>query len=141
MPVTANLVQSVRTSARRAFDIAAREVVQDIRQHPDTPIDTGDLRKGIESRGRVVTGLVYKIDIKSTTKNAGFDYPEFLHERAGRISPTRAKYLRFQVGGQTVFSKGFDNIHTGWWDKVLQKDRDETIWTEALKKAYERTSR
>jgi hypothetical protein len=84
------------------------------------------LAKGIRQDGVAA----YSTAIESTTKNEGFNYPDFI-DKVPYIRPTRAKFLHFFVRGREVFSKGFPNRHVGWWRKVVTQAR----WSESLRTA------
>lgn len=133
MTVTQQLELALRLRAREVFDSALRETVAEVKA--DAPKLTGATERGIRFQNRSVTGRVLRAEIVSTATNQGFDYPAYLNVTR-RVAPTRAKYLRFTVGGQTVFSKGFDNTHFRWWTASLGLDTGETVWSRQLAKAF-----
>lgn len=128
MPVQAQLEQALRDHARDWVGRAAKDFANKASTMPSTPLDTGSLAVGMKPGQVKSTGNTVESDIESTTKNAGFDYPEYI-DKVARVMPTRRKFLRFMVGGTTVFSRGFTNRHRGWWKKSVTQAR----WTAALR--------
>ena len=110
---------------------AFRLVEQDFDTDPTIPEDTGRLRDGNRLINRFVSAPRYSGIAVSTARSSdgGANYPAIL-EAAPRIAPRRAKFLRFVVGGQVVFSKGFDNKHYQWWSKFW--GQNPSPWREAL---------
>jgi hypothetical protein len=125
-------------AATIAFSDACRQFEADT-QGAALPRDEGRLAKGIKvtttSFGGTGGGL-YQAEVTSTAKgDSGADYPQILNDLP-RIAPTRRKYLRFVVHGQTVFSKGFTNRHKGWWDKQVSGQPGQARWTSALSSSF-----
>jgi hypothetical protein len=132
------LLTMLDRAATIAFSDACRQFEADTRSAA-LPRDEGRLAEGIKvtttSFGGTAGGS-YTAEVVSTAKgDGGADYPQILNDLP-RIAPTRAKYLRFVVHGQTVFSKGFTNRHKGWWAKQVSGQAGQARWTKALNAAF-----
>ena len=126
------LKREVRLFARARFAVGVSRFASDLQAVG--PKDTGRLVSGIAVTNRSTTSNIFSADVVSKAKSRqGFDYPSFLNA-APSITPTKAKFLRFNVGGRTVYSKGFTNRHLAWWDKSVT----EPIWGDTMQKVWDR---
>lgn len=110
--VAAALTQRLRTLQAT---LPAR-VVSDLQVA--APKKTRQLERSIRGRGRligpVITVTVETPVVQAATTNTG--------ARPHRIVPRRAKALRFQVGGRTVFARSVNhpgNKPTFWWTRTV----------------------
>ena len=142
------LVREHRLRNRGTFDDAVRMLATDFRTagntpggDDDVPLDTGFLRENFRTSNRSVTSDVLRTTISVEAREGNADYAAIL-EKARRIEPRKAKYLRFTPSGSStpVFSKGFDNRWFQWWTKWLAKNGNESgRWSESLRKASARS--
>ncbi|MEW2127109.1 HK97 gp10 family phage protein [Streptomyces sp. NPDC007259] len=95
----AALNRTIRGASRNELDDAARQVLN--RAKVLAPVDTGRLRASIriESRRTLTLRSVYTI-------GSDVHYAPYVNDgtRPHVIRPKRAKALRFNVGGRTVFA-------------------------------------
>lgn len=129
--IEADLMLAVQEWAVGVVSRAVDVMVADVRNDPTTPRATGRLAGGIRAGQIRRTGTTIEADIESfALSQDGFDYPEFIDQTA-RVMPTRRRFLRFEIGGRTVYSRGFENPHRGWWKKTVT----EQAWVDALTRA------
>lgn len=112
-----------------AFDLTEELVKAD----PLVPRDTRNLESRITFVNRLVAAPRYRGIITSQAfGDGGADYAAIL-EAAPRIAPRTRQFLRFEVGGEEVFSKGFNNVHYQWWTNLWR--RSPSPWRRALEQS------
>ena len=128
MSFESDLEAAVRRHARTWVGKAAPKMALNANNNGITPRDTGQLADGLQDGPVRMSGSTIESDIRSTNTNKGFDYPDYL-DKVFAVLPTRRKFLRwFGPGGQPIFSRGFSNVHKGWWKKVVT----QAAWRQAL---------
>lgn len=94
------LNRQIRGASRQELEEAARQVVN--RAKVLAPVDTGRLRASIrvERRRTLTLRSIYTI-------GSDVEYADMVHggTRPHIIRPRNRQYLRFQVGGRTVYAK------------------------------------
>ena len=114
----------VRQYGSRLAATAAADLLRDVDR--DVPVDTGQLRGTGDVRrvGPTRWRIWFPARYASFTDTGNAD--------AGRsIVPTRAKVLRFRVGGQTVFAQKVRLSSPGWFTDKVTPDG----WLRALRSA------
>lgn len=105
------LRRKVNADVNRGFGRAVKRMEEASKADPATPVDTGALRRGMESQVLVLTGTTKKARLRSTATNGPFDYPGYLNAR-------KRRYLN-----------GNSNIHFEWWKRTVTIEK----WIAALK--------
>lgn len=110
------------------FDAAAikfsRDVVEayveNVREAPSTPNDTGTLADGIENTGSRVSSGRFEADIESTARSAdGADYGAIIDEASGKkiVPKTKRALANTRTGWGPFASATQSTKHRGWWRK------------------------
>lgn len=133
MPAALFLTRKYNDYQRRRVGVAMQLAEDLARADPVVPVDTGQLESGIRVINRFIAAPRYRAIITSRALSAdGANYARIL-EVAPRIAPRRRKFLRFEVAGEVVFSKGFDNVHFRWWTRLI--GQRPSVWRRALVEA------
>jgi hypothetical protein len=112
------LEAELRRVAYRAMVTAAGCMETRIRNH--APIASGQLRRSITASS--VTESADAVSFTVTQSAAAAPHGCIINQATGRaIVPVRARALRFDVAGQTVFTRQViqSTAHVGWWDLGL----------------------
>ena len=120
-----SLEEELRRLVARDWDQTVDCVAAAVARDRDVPRREGDLASSIRGGGPGRwNGDTYLVEIVQdgtvAPHGAIINNPQ-----PGDIVPRRAKALRFEAGGGTVFASRVrkSTEHRGWWDRVTSRDR------------------
>ena len=154
MSLADDIEEILKEQARQIFEIALRIFVDDIKNDPLVPFDTGNLKESVSVAGSVVSDGPNGFDITSQltwetfsrgnrsvggSTGPGADYAAILNEVEFITGPNGLLFAAPRTANVAVFTDGIDNQHYQWFDDLVLSPEGNRRWVRALEEAAART--